>query len=169
MKIWQGMVLSVVLPLMMANTCQKRKDAVYLGGTPVYQLSAETREVAPTPAAIKEYETKFNYYSQYNVPLHRVVMGKGQTVYLGLIVPPFPPTLSYFLASDSVWTQLESKKVGEGGMAFMKYALGGYNVRYVFASKKTAQTHAINLFTADSATARSYYDAEKPYKGALLL
>jgi hypothetical protein len=96
-------------------------------------------------------------------------MGKGETVYLGLIVPPFPPKLTDFLASDSVWTQLATKKMDLGDMGMMKYALGGYNVRYVFASKKTGQTHAINLFTADSATAQGYYDAEKPFKGALLL
>ena len=160
------------LLILLSAACGKvptNSDSVYLGPYPIYKLKPGYKEVVPNSMAVKRYEQLFNYYAQYNVPLHRIVLGDSATIYLGLVVDPMPATLQDLLSSDSIWTQKASKQIGGGYLGLLSYRKGGYNVRYLQKSAKTKQVHAINLFTEDSATASFYYNGEKLFNGCLLL
>lgn len=151
---------------------QYQGRAVYFGPTAVYRLADGTQEVKPDARSTAFYEQRFNFHPQVNQPLHRIVAttGGAETVYLGLALPPLPPDLAVLAASDSVWTVVQTRPLpGKAQLALLKSRRGEFDVRYVGASAKSGSTHVVNLLTPDSAVARSYFDAEKIFKGNLLL
>lgn len=176
MRFYQFSSLALVLLAGLATNCQPGRSqgrAVYFGPTAVYRLGKTDQEVTPDPAATTFYEQRFNFHPRFNQPLHRLVRGTGpETVYLGLVMPPVPARLAALTAPDSVW-QLVSERAephGNGRLALLKNVRRGeYNVRYVGKAAKSGNTHVINLLTADSAVARSYYVAKPLFKGNLLL
>jgi hypothetical protein len=134
-----------------------KSENLYLGQDLIYSLEPGARIVIPAQAAVNEYEKKFNYYKQYNVPLHRIIINSNSTLYFGLVVEPMPAQLTDLIQPDSLWSVIATKSDKHGYWGFLKYAKGGYNVRCLTHSNKTKQVHAINLFTTDSAVAISYY------------
>ena len=160
--------------VLLVTGCQRdhyQDHVVRFGATNVYKLTGGAREQTPDKSATQFYEQRFNFHPRFNQPLHRIVAGEGaETVYLGIVVPPVPNNLGVLTQSDSVWTLVQEKTLtGKARLALLKNQRGEYDVRYVGASSKSNNTHVINLFTKDSVTARSYYDASKLFKGNLLL
>jgi len=165
-----GIFLLAALTLLGCSRKPGADSAVYLGPTPVYKLVPGTREVAPDAPTTKLYEGMFNFHPAYNQPLHRLVVGGNQTVYLGLVLPPLPAKLDELMVTDSAWTLVQSRPVGKGALlGLLKGRTGAYDVRYLGASVKSQMTHVINVYTQDSALAQSYYHAEPLLKGNLLL
>ena len=161
---------------LMLGSCQQGQSpgrAVYFGPTGVYRLTGDAQEIAPDSALTAYYGRRFNFHPRFNQPLHRLVRGSGpETVFLGLVLPPAPGNLGVLTASDSVWQQVAARAVAPGAaqVALLRNPRRGeYNVRYVGKNKKSGNTHVINLLTPDSTVARSYYAAEKLFKGNLLL
>lgn len=140
-----------------------------MGPAQVYSLAPGDKVLAPEPASTQYYERLFNHHPQYNQPLHRIVKSTTQTVYLGIVVPPLPPSPADLLASDSIWQQKAMRKVGAAYAGFLQDGQGQYNVRYLAMSGKTKFLHVINLLTADSALARRQYEATPPLQGHVLL
>ena len=146
--------------------------AVYLGPTPVYQLTDSTRELVPDESSTAFYQCRFNFHPQVNQPLHRIVSSRStDKVYLGLVLPPVPVSLAELTASDSVWELIERRALPhQAVLAWLRRKrLPEWNVRYLKASAKSQNTHVINLLTTDSATARRAYLADKPFGGQILL
>jgi len=170
MRLQQILVLVPVAALFLAAACNKtpKGNTVLLGPTPIYQLRPGYKEVIPNAMAVKRYQALFNYYSQYNVPLHRVVLGDTANIYLGLIVEPIPASLSVFAQSDSVWTRIVGRTYSKGEIALLKHAKAGYNVRYIAPSTLTKQVHAVNLLTKDSSLAARYYNHDPIFYGNIL-
>ena len=139
----------------------------------MYRLGADAKEIAPDSATTAYYGQRFNFHPRFNQPLHRLVRGSGpETVYLGLVLPPAPRNLVVLMASDSVWQQVATRTVSPDGaqLALLRNPRRSeYNVRYVGESKKSGNVHVVNMLTSDSTVARSYYTAEKLFKGNLLL
>ena len=146
--------------------------AVYLGPTPVYQLTDSTRELVPDDSGTAFYQRRFNFHPDFNQPLHRIVSSRStDKVYLGLVLPPLPADLATLTGSDSVWELIERRELPRRAVvAWLRSRhRPEWNVRYLSASAKTHNTHVINLLTADSATAHRAYLAPKPFGGQLLL
>ena len=161
---------------LLLSSCQPGQSqgrAVKFGPTPVYRLGKGAQEVAPDKALTDFYEQRFNFHPRFNQPLHRLVRGNGPDVYLGLVVPPGPADLAVLTRPDSVWQVVLASRAeprGAGQLALLRDPRRGeYNVRYVGKAAKSGNTHVINLLTTDSTVARSYYSADKLFRGDLLL
>ena len=162
--------LSLLLTTMACTRQPPKGNAVYFGPTAVYRLTPETKELAPDQTTSKQYDASFNFHPNYNQPLHRIVAGGLQTVFLGIVVPPAPKDLAELTATDAQWTRMEVKALPKNAvMALLKDGRGAYDVRYLGLSAKSGQIHLVNLVTQDSILARSYYDADTLFKGNLLL
>ncbi len=158
---------------LLLSSCQPGQSqgrAVRFGPTPVYRLAKGAQEVVPDKATTQFYEQRFNFHPRFNQPLHRLVRGNGPDVYLGLVVPPGPTDLAVLIRPDSVWQAVANRTEPQGQLAmFRNPRRGEYNVRYAGKAVKTGNIHVINLLTTDSTLARSYYSADKLFKGNLLL
>ena len=169
---WLGGALLVGGVLMAAcNKPVRTVRAVYFGPAPVYQLTDSTRELVPDESATAFYQRRFNFHPLVNQPLYRLVSSPTtDKVYLGLVLPPLPATLADLVVSDSVWQLMERRTLPQGAvLAWLRRKRGHeWNVRYLGASAKTKNTHVINLLSTDSAAARRFYFAEKPFGGRLL-
>ena len=144
-------------------------DVVYMGPAQVFALQPGAKVLAPEPASTAYYEQLFNHHPQYNQPLHRIVKSTANTVYLGVVMDPLPPSPADLLATDSVWTVVAARKVGAAQVGLLRGKGGQYNVRYLATSSKTKFLHVINLLTTDSADARQQYEANPPLHGRVLL
>ncbi len=164
------------IALLLIVGCQKparTARAVYFGPTAVFALTDSTRELTPDETTTTFYQRRFNFHPTVNQPLHRIVSSRStDKVYLGLVLPPVPPALADLAQTDSVWQLIERRELPRQAVIARFRSLRRpteWNVRYLLTSKKSTNSHVINLLTTDSATAHRVYLADKPFNGQLLL